>query len=35
MTKRQALLEYQTQMLVMGRYLLSFARSNELFLLEH
>ncbi len=32
--KRKALLEYQTQMIVMGRYLLSFARSNELFRLE-
>ncbi len=30
-TKRKALLEYQTQMIVMGRYLLSFARSSELF----
>ena len=29
--KRKALLEYQTQMIVMGRYLLSFARANELF----
>ena len=35
LTKRQAIMEYQSQMLVMGRYLLSFARSNELFLLEH
>jgi len=34
-TKRRALLQYHSQMLVMGRYLLSFARSNELFLLEH
>jgi len=34
-TKRQAILEYHTQMLVMGRYLLSFARSNELFILEN
>jgi LmbE family N-acetylglucosaminyl deacetylase len=33
--KRQAILEYHTQMLVMGRYLLSFARSNELFILEN
>jgi LmbE family N-acetylglucosaminyl deacetylase len=33
-TKRKALLEYQTQMIVMGRYLLSFARSNELFRLD-
>jgi len=32
--KRKALLEYQTQMIVMGRYLLSFARSNELFRLD-
>lgn len=30
-TKRRALLQYHTQMLVMGRYLLSFARGNELF----
>ena len=34
-TKRKALLEYQTQMIVMGRYLLSFARSNELFRLDN
>jgi len=33
--KRKALLEYQTQMIVMGRYLLSFARSNELFRLDN
>jgi LmbE family N-acetylglucosaminyl deacetylase len=33
-TKRQALLLYHSQMLVMGRYLLSFARANELFLPE-
>ncbi len=33
--KRKALLEYQTQMIVMGRYLLSFARSNELFIVEN
>ncbi len=33
--KRNAILEYHTQMLVMGRYLLSFARSNELFILEN
>jgi len=33
-TKRRALLQYSTQMLVMGRFLLSFARSNELFWLE-
>jgi len=31
-TKRRALLLYRSQMLVMGRYLLSFARANELFL---
>jgi LmbE family N-acetylglucosaminyl deacetylase len=31
-TKRRALLQYRSQMLVMGRYLLSFARANELFL---
>jgi LmbE family N-acetylglucosaminyl deacetylase len=30
-TERRALLQYHTQMLVMGRYLLSFARANELF----
>jgi LmbE family N-acetylglucosaminyl deacetylase len=30
-TKRRALLQYHTQMLIMGRYLLSFARGNELF----
>jgi LmbE family N-acetylglucosaminyl deacetylase len=30
-TKRQALLQYHSQMLAMGRYLLSFARANELF----
>jgi LmbE family N-acetylglucosaminyl deacetylase len=30
--KRRCLMEYQTQMLVMGRYLVSFARANELFL---
>ena len=33
--KRKALLEYQTQMIVMGRYMLSFARSNELFRLDN
>jgi LmbE family N-acetylglucosaminyl deacetylase len=33
--KRKALLEYQTQMIVMGRYLLSFARSNELFRIDN
>ena len=31
-TKRRALLLYHSQMLIMGRYLLSFARANELFL---
>ena len=31
-TKRKAILEYHTQMLVMGRFLLSFARSNELWM---
>jgi LmbE family N-acetylglucosaminyl deacetylase len=30
--KRKAILEYHTQMLVMGRYLMSFARSNELYM---
>jgi len=30
--KRRALLLYHSQILVMGRYLLSFARANELFL---
>lgn len=34
-TKRQAILEYYSQILVMGRYLLSFARSNELFIMEN
>jgi hypothetical protein len=29
--KRKSLMEYQSQMLVMGRYLMSFARANELF----
>ncbi len=33
-TKRRALLQYHTQMLVMGRYLLSFARANELFVFD-
>ena len=33
-TKRRALLQYSSQMLIMGRYLMSFARSNELFWLE-
>ena len=32
--KRRCLMEYQTQMLVMGRYLMSFARANELFLID-
>jgi LmbE family N-acetylglucosaminyl deacetylase len=30
--KRKAILEYHTQMLVMGRFLMSFARSNELYM---
>src|SRR5262249_46890311 len=30
-TKRQALGQYHSQMLVMGQYLLSFGRTNELF----
>ncbi|PYM62192.1 MAG: hypothetical protein DMD79_11115 [Candidatus Rokuibacteriota bacterium] len=30
-TKRAALLQYRTQQLIMGRFLLSFARSNELY----
>lgn len=33
-TKRRAILEYRSQMLVMGRYLMSFARSNELYMLD-
>ncbi len=33
-TKRKAILEYHTQMLVMGRFLMSFARSNELYVPE-
>jgi LmbE family N-acetylglucosaminyl deacetylase len=33
-TKLNAILAYRTQMLVMGRFLLSFARANELFILE-
>ena len=33
-TKRKAILEYHTQMLVMGRFLLGFARSNEMFISE-
>ena len=32
--KRKSLMEYHTQMLVMGRYLMSFARANELFLMD-
>ncbi len=32
--KRRCLMEYNTQMLVMGRYLMSFARANELFLID-
>jgi|UniRef100_A0A7V6A3I7 LmbE family N-acetylglucosaminyl deacetylase len=35
LTKRRALRQYRTQMLVMGPYLLSFDRPNELFLLEN
>ena len=31
-TKGKAILEYRTQMLIMGRFLLSFARSNELWM---
>ena len=31
-TKRKAILQYHTQMLVMGRFLMSFSRSNELFM---
>jgi hypothetical protein len=34
-TKRKAILHYHTRMLVMGRYLLSFARANELFLIDY
>jgi hypothetical protein len=30
-TKTKAILNHYTQMLVMGRFLLSFARNNELF----
>ena len=33
-TKRKAIMEYHTQMLVMGRFLMSFARSNELYVPE-
>jgi LmbE family N-acetylglucosaminyl deacetylase len=32
--KREAILQYHTQMLVMGRSLLGFARANELFIME-
>jgi len=32
-TKRKAIFKHHTQMLVMGRYLLSFARANEMFIL--
>jgi len=32
--KRKSLMEYESQMLVMGRYLMSFARANELFLTD-
>jgi LmbE family N-acetylglucosaminyl deacetylase len=32
--KRKSLMEYHSQMLVMGRYLMSFARANELFLMD-
>jgi LmbE family N-acetylglucosaminyl deacetylase len=32
--KRKCLMQYNTQMLVMGRYLMSFARANELFLID-
>ena len=31
-TKRRALLQYRTQLLIMGRFLLSFARPNELYI---
>lgn len=34
-TKRMAILRYHTQMLVMGRFLLSFARANELYAMDH
>lgn len=33
--KRKAILKHHSQMLVMGRFLLSFARDNELFLVDH
>jgi len=32
--KLKAILQYHSQMLIIGRYLLSFARANELFILE-
>ncbi len=32
--KRKAILEYRSQMLVMGSYLMSFARGNELYMLD-
>jgi LmbE family N-acetylglucosaminyl deacetylase len=34
-TKRRALQQYHSQMLVMDQYLLSFARANELFIPQH
>jgi hypothetical protein len=34
-TKRQALSQYHSQMLVMDQFLLSFARANELFIPDH
>jgi len=34
-TKREAILQYHTQMLIMSRFLVSFARANELFIMEH
>jgi LmbE family N-acetylglucosaminyl deacetylase len=34
-TKRKAILAYHTQMLVIGPFLLSFSRANEVFLVEH
>lgn len=33
--KRKAILKYHTQMIMMGRYLLSFARGNEVFIMEN
>ncbi len=33
-TKRQALMQYHSQMLVMGQYLLNFVQTNELFAIE-